>query len=135
MAPNYGQRESKKMTTPKVLPADIYDTLEFATLVFGGIGAGRLTEEQSRMPADVTQTPYCLFGYAGFLSGEKPYDFWQNDIADQLASVLAPDNRYKMIGDNNEAVRKINTRKKRADLNGRVTWREYTKETGIQRGN
>jgi hypothetical protein len=45
------------MTKPIVLPADVYDTLHFSALAYGGIGGGRAFDD------DEDGTPRCLYGH------------------------------------------------------------------------
>ena len=44
------------MTLKRVLPADVYDTLEFSALAFGGIGRGKMNNR--------FDIPYCAIGHA-----------------------------------------------------------------------
>lgn len=44
------------MTAPRVLPADVYDTLELSALAYGGIGGRDWTDRHDR--------PLCVMGHA-----------------------------------------------------------------------
>lgn len=105
------------------LPAVVYDTLEFSTLVYKGVGGGSAFLNYMDLRPDV---PMCIVGYAEFAANEAR--LWEGPICDALrdAGVTA--------STNDRAVRRINRRKGRKDLHARVSWREYTRELDIVRG-
>lgn len=116
--------------TQRVLPADVYDTLEFSSLAFGGIGGGYLTEEQRRGEYDsspASATPFCVIGHAGVATQAS---YWFNPITEALnkAFLSIP------AVENNLAVKKINERRHAKDDRARVTFRQWCKELGVVRG-
>jgi hypothetical protein len=104
---------------PKVLPADDYDTLEFSALAFGGVGRGVCFSDGSILGASPTALPVCLVGHAYAVDPSPDYE---------LRCRLGID-----VYANDEAVKRINRRKGRG-INTRVSWKEYTRELNIVRG-
>lgn len=97
------------MSEQRVLPADVYDTLEFSALAFGGIGAGLWSDNDGQ--------PVCIQGHA---------------LVD--GSVFSCVSRARLsIVTNDTAVAQINKRRGR-EPEARVTWKEYTRELNIVRG-
>lgn len=111
----------------RVLPADVFDALELSAHVLGGIG-GRWLE----YPLSDDGQPYCIYGQSAFVTDSN--DAFENEVARALDKALAT-----FSGDgsgptvNNNAVEAINRRKGMLSI-ARVSWREYTKETGLTRG-
>jgi hypothetical protein len=61
------------MTAERVLPRDVYDTLEFSALVYGGMGAGRAYDWPKN------DRPWCPLGHAD--NAGIPWDlFWPHRI-------------------------------------------------------
>lgn len=107
------------MSEQRVLPADVYDTLELSALVYGGIGGAEMFER------DDSTVPICLMGHAGAAQNTCwAYDspMWQ---AIHKAGVGVTANDY--------AVRTINTRRGRPPY-ARVPFKAWTKELRIVRG-
>jgi hypothetical protein len=100
----------------RVLDKDVYDTLEFSALVYGGIGA--------RAWLDRKDTPFCIGGHADLAS-----DAFRDDY---LTISAALGNGF--IDANNAAVHAINRRKGRKDIDARAPWEEYCAELNIVRG-
>jgi hypothetical protein len=104
------------MKTQRVLPADVYDTLEFSALVYGGIGAG--------WTVDSAGIPLCVIGHAD----QAVEDDWMD------GPVVCALWCVGMSGSVNDgAVGRINERKG-APENTRVTFAEWCEELGIVRG-
>jgi hypothetical protein len=101
--------------TVRVLPADVYDTLEFSALVYGGIG--RLYWHER---GDVYAAPVCIRGHA-----------ITADPTDEVRRVL--DRAEIFCSDSDHAVGVINDRKGR-DRSARVAFQEWCAELGIVRG-
>lgn len=102
----------------RVLPPDVYDTLEFSALAFGGIG-GERTTVTSTLGIDGSD-PVCAYGHirnADCDSGSS-VALWRADI-DMSASDCA--------------VMRINRRKGRFRLD-RVSFQEWCEELGVVRG-
>ena len=88
----------------RVLPADVYDTLEFEALAFGGIGAGwfadlggvNVEDHQGSLPwlDEEGAAPYCVYGMASG-SGEMHNALVEAEI---------------FVTDNDSAVARINAR-------------------------
>lgn len=106
------------MTTKpvRVLPADVYDTLEFSALVYGGIGGGWTTDRDG--------TPFCAIGHADHVVPSVCED------GPVVVALFGADVDGRM---NDWAVAAINARRGRPLL-GRVTFEEWAKELGIVRG-
>jgi hypothetical protein len=109
------------MKEKRVLPADVFDTLEFSVLAAKGIGAPSVYKGNP-----CGSRPNCLYGHAEFASNAGPKSLFDNPIADALVRIIRPD-------ESDQAVFEINRRKKVSGL-APVSWAEYTKETGLTRG-
>jgi hypothetical protein len=74
---------------PRVLPADVYDTLELSALAYGGIGGGMYFEYGA---ADFRpKGPLCAIGHIAFaMPGEPPDNTW--DAVDLLWPIDSTDN-------------------------------------------
>jgi len=110
------------MRTQRVLPADVYDTIEFSALAFGGIGGSFLLEGVGD-----DAVPYCAWGHA--IRAEVP------DI-DTMPNLFKRACEFfpLSIADNDSAVQRINARKGVRERNARVTFAEWAKELNIVRG-
>lgn len=119
------------MSTEKKLipiPADIWDTLEFSALAFGGIGGGLYFEDFA------LDCPRCIHGHtvAAIEADLNVYvDETTNPLARALLDAIGEDRN--IIGENDTAVRAINARKGEPGY-ARVSWEEYTTEMGWVRG-
>lgn len=117
----------------RVLPPNVYDTIELMALAFRGIGAGSDFRDHC---------PNCVHGLAreagatwdyetdgGWVVGACPaYAFPDNNEINQ-ALMAAGIERYV----NDDAVEKINQRLRRA-WNARVTFRRWCRQLGVVRG-
>lgn len=104
----------------RALPADVFDTLEFTSLVFGGIGRGA-----DRVFRGLDAIPCCIHGQA--YEAEPEAKSFHGTVTAAL---------YRVGIDrttNDEAVAKINARR-RKPRDTRVPFSLYTKELGIVRG-
>lgn len=104
----------------RVLPADVFDTLEFMAIGFGGIGADSLFEDDH-------DTPKCVFGMAATAVGDQDEDK-EMFIALSAAGIT--------VDINDTIVHRIN-RKKGFGLGNRshrVTWNQYCTALNIVRG-
>jgi hypothetical protein len=108
------------MSEPIVLPADVYDTLEFSALVFGGIGADRCWDYSASGPDADDIVPVCIRGHAVCA-----------DDAEDIGSALDRIGIY--FKENDEIVRSVNRRLSR-EPNDRVPFDEYVREGNIVRG-
>lgn len=107
--------------TKWVLPADVFDTLEFSALAFGGIGpyavmrAGR---------------PCCAYGHAAFACGEIVVSSGEAKTTEMGAALW----RCGVgVVANDTAVVDINERAGR-DLKRRVSFAAWCDEMGVERG-
>jgi hypothetical protein len=118
----------------RVLPADVYDTLELSALAFGGIGAGQFAQ---KLPGEQYQpgrqdvasghgAPYCVLGHAA--AAESLEFRWDNG---PVTRALA--DADLTFCDNDDAVCAINSRRGREQYD-RVTFKQWTKELGVVRG-
>lgn len=106
---------------PRVLPADIYDTLELSALAYGGIGAERLAVGRANRP-------FCAMGH---LWAASTADFsW--DGGPLPIPVLAAWDAGIGGAVNDNAVRRINERKKRPKCS-RVSFAEWCAELRVER--
>lgn len=109
--------------TKRVLPADVFDALEFSALVFGGIGAGRFTEGGGLMAArNGTAAPICAHGYACFLDGWTDFG-----CARALSRVSIG------VPANDDAVAHLNGQRGR-DSGSRISFADWCRELGVERG-
>jgi hypothetical protein len=101
----------------RVLPADVYDTLEFTALAFGGIGRGiwYIYDMSDRIVA-----PVCYIGHVEFAEDRS------NEMTYRKHGIG--------ITDNDRAVLHINERLGRSP-NTRVTFKAWCKELNVVRGN
>lgn len=108
--------------TVKVIPADVYDALEFSALAFGGIGGGCLNDSGG--------APCCLMGHMDACSpmeSAEGYDGWQ----EMEAAVVDP--VWSLGTKNDHTVSAINARKMYPQYT-KVTFEEYVAERGWVRG-
>lgn len=111
------------MTTPKILPADIYDALEFGALTTCGIGAIR-DFRFSPMGTQDYNCPVCVYGLARFVVGNG-----------SLLRALRKAGISRNVNDG--AVTRINMRRYPGlyiDRYHRVTFKEWCKELNVVRG-
>ena len=101
----------------RVLPADVYDALEFSALVEGGIGAGK-----NFVNGGFEVVPYCIYGHAYELDRECG------------STVLAAlGNAGVSVPMNDRAVHTINERRLQP-RNARVSFADWCAELGVERG-
>lgn len=113
------------MSTPRVLPADVYDTIELVAYAYGGIGRGffALTAEGEHVYGDDPRAAYpvCARGmeqFAGIPHGKRGTRTGWN-------GAVAHDNDY--------AVKRINWRRRRSP-GTRVPFSLWCKELNVVRG-
>lgn len=108
----------------RVLPADVYDALEFSALVYGGIGAGKWDEG-----AGDDTAPLCIVGHTVYANGDG-WDFYtlagNNLVAECDWLRLAEQ-------DSDDAVRAINLRTA-SPPNARVSFADWCAELDVVRG-
>lgn len=102
--------------TTKVLPADVFDTLEFSALVYGGIGGGSTREIDG-------VTPLCAYGHGYAATG--PDD---STIFHALA------NAGLSASHNDTAVQRVNARRGEQYSYARISFENWCKELGVVRG-
>jgi hypothetical protein len=108
--------------TTRVLPADVYDTLELSALAYGGIGGGRFHDKRG--------APYCVRGHAAAAASSSDKDWYPrggpvNEALTDAGLGLAPNDR---------AVHSLNARRDGAWLNRRVRFEDWCKELNVVRG-
>lgn len=108
------------MTTQRVLNKDVYDTLEFSALAFGGIGGGSMFDCDETGAVEV---PFCAVGHLRFFSGDTDVEYVTTKGGAGAISVW----------ENDAAVREIN-RRRRAFPGARVTFKQWCKELNVIRG-
>lgn len=101
------------MKTTRVLPADVFDTLELSALAYGGIGAGAFF---------IYDGPCCIHGHAYEAEGN-------GDVGISLALRFA--GIHPAVNDC--AVNRINERKHKK-CESRVSFAEWCEELGVVRG-
>lgn len=123
---------SKQQEPPRVLPADVYDTLEFAALAFGGIGGGRYTDtvEYDAERDAWLYAPVCAIGFGRVINGD--YDYQPLDGDESLEMALRAVGISE--GTNDAAVMDINVRLGVADPEARVPFKKWAKELNVVRG-
>jgi len=105
------------------LPADVYDALELSALAYGGIGAGKDTENMYRCGYEADAIPWCAYGHAraaqALIAGE---------VSRALSKIqLRP-------GGSDFAVNDINLRLGSESINARVSFAEWCAELRVVRG-
>lgn len=113
----------------RVLPADVYDTLEFSALVFGGIGAGPIYTNSEGGPC-----PVCAHGHLQLARGIDGRTALDDFMADRGPSRILVDAGIDG-GESDVAVVRINTRKGHGTYcDGRVSFKDWCAELGVVRG-
>lgn len=115
------------MKIPKIIPADVYDTIEFVAEAYGGIGGGWFTEEEYLFVGDNDATPLCLRGCTDFIDGGAPS--YVGSLTCELQAVVG----RSFVTFNDQAVRAINKRRGAAAYS-RVPFSDYVAELGWVRG-
>lgn len=122
----------KRADLPKrVLPADVYDTLELSALAFGGIGAGDFWDGVAIDDAK-NRAPCCVFGHAAF-SEDPPTGIYHTYFPPSTEVSIAMDESGLTVDTNDAAVQAINGRKA-ALWDARVSFDEWCRELGVTRG-
>lgn len=99
----------------RVLPPDVFDTLEFVAEVHGGVGGGRFNDSGGN--------PLCIIGLRNFAI-----------TPDEVAEWCELGNRARFtVLNNDRAVYAINERLGNAPCN-RVTFAQWCEELGVVRG-
>jgi hypothetical protein len=114
------------MSEQRVLPADVYDTLEFSALVFHGIGQPNVFTDARNFGTGGCGEPVCILGHAAFATDTN------SGFHNRIGYALHAAGVAGRISD--ETVRRINARKKVSQY-ARVSWEEFTRELNIVRGN
>jgi hypothetical protein len=83
---------------PRILPADVYDTLELSALAYGGIGAGHYFDY-----GDLTRpkAPRCAFGHAylATTTSGRAFDWAENQLTDALTMAdISPQDNDAAVG-------------------------------------
>lgn len=112
------------MGEQRVLPADVFDTLQFSALAFGGIGAGVVYRREDVALPLALKAPYCIIGHAIVAADQDTND---NPIVNALESIGIG------VLENDNAVRRINERRSK-DPESRVPFTPWRKELNIVRG-
>lgn len=111
----------------RVLPADVYDALEFGALAVDGIGAKRFFDPQKLYPfLEDHNAPVCALGLAAFVDGCDPF------TSGPVAMALHGARIYPSTSDH--AVHNVNLRRGSADTTARVPFPDWASELGITRG-
>lgn len=115
------QKEPKQPV--RVLPADVYDTLELSALAYGGIGAQRFYDQDYPVGE-----PYCAFGHAYFASGSTDSPYMTDN---KITAALVKAGIY--VADNDKAVRRYNTQLGRHP-NARIPFDDWCRILNVRRG-
>jgi hypothetical protein len=105
----------------RVLPADVYDALEFSALVFGGIGGITSYDPPG------SDAPNCAYGHAAHVTNVRSI------LADTPTLVALRTAGIDAVFDNDSAVGRLDARKGRR-RGVRVTFREWCRELHVIRG-
>lgn len=113
----------------RVLPADIYDTLEFSALAFGGIGAGPIFTYGPR----AEPCPVCAHGHLQLADGSDAQTAMNRWLDDEgvSATLIKADIWGR---DSDLAVEGINLRRDRRNIQARVTFEEWCAALDVVRG-
>lgn len=111
------------MSPTRILPAEVFDLLNHSAEAFEGIGGG-VWYDPSEYGA-----PYCAWGHARFLREVSPRD--QDGIAGVDGALAAAG---ITVGQNDDAVRRINRRKRVPKAWARVPFEAWATELHVVRG-
>lgn len=121
----------------KVLPADVYDTMELIAEAYGGIGADRTyvnkDEKFQHIVREAERRPMCLIGFCRFASDSGViFDNTLMAIFDDLGINYYDNNKavYKAIGLENE--HEYSPRYAANPI--RISWQEWCKQLNVVRG-
>lgn len=107
-----------KTTQPRrVLPADVFDTLELSALAFGGIGKGRYFD----FAGDKVVAPVCIIGHGYCAASKSGFPF---DHSDAEVILTALYNAGITVGVNDDAV----------GGDGSIDFPEWCKRLNVVRG-
>lgn len=109
------------MTQQTVLPAKVYDAVKASAEKHGGIGARRFFVGESPHVYVSKNAPCCAVGH--LIAAGCVID--PGDARDVIGLT---------VGENDGAVRTINTRKGMVDKDARVSFEEWAAELGVVRG-
>lgn len=123
---------TKARAPRRVLPPDVYDSIELTALAFGGIGADWLFDVGNEPSASPDAIPICVHGCAIFATddarmGAFGTKWLSNDISQALFAAAIDAN------ENDRAVRDINFRLNRPETRP-VTFKRWARELGVVRG-
>ena len=128
----------------RVMHPDVYDTLEFGALAFGGIGAAQDFEHTFDFRSNIN-CPVCVWGYTATAeeNADSFGDFMDRHGSDgELRNPIARELQRLVIwrSTNDTAVSNINAKRSKAgapyyDPWARVTFKKWAKEIGVVRGN
>lgn len=99
----------------RVLPADVYDTLELSAFAFGGVGCGWSTDEGD--------DPLCIIGHARHV--DPGYEYCDEDNEFSVALMKAGVN----MGSNDDTLLHAGV----ARYKERVSWERYCELMNIER--
>lgn len=113
------------LSKPRVLPADVYDALEFGALTVDGIGGKEFFEVGKGGYTYDPNKPVCAIGLANFLDG---------DGVGEVTRALNTAGIYPSLSDH--AVYNVNMRRGvvRDAETARVPFPDWASELGITRG-
>ena len=110
----------------RVLPADIFDALEFSALVHGGIGARQYFAQEDH------RAPLCIIGHACFLDGrDAPLGLsWSNSVGGVERAVRQLG--LCIVHENDNAVDRLADSE---DPDARIPFDAWCQALGVVRGN
>jgi hypothetical protein len=111
------------------LPADVYDTLEFIALMYGGIGRGSYWS-YSWLGADNEPRPLCVYGLA--IEATEQDGLSGNPFRNPVAKALAAVGISVLMNDT--AVKDILERREISTGAARVPFEDWCAELGVVRG-
>jgi hypothetical protein len=113
------------MSKPIVLPADVYDTLHFSALAFGGIGGGSL-EDHATMPPE----PRCFIGHleAAGVPVDRPKLYGQHPIYG-----ITADDSDNAVVEVNRTLGNVRTYGRRSYW-ARIPFEEWCRRLNVVRG-
>lgn len=115
----------------RIMHPDVYDTLEFGALAFGGIGAGNDFPYLLGVGNDYN-CPLCVWGFAAVAEEEVLSEL--DDFSNQSNPIVRELSRLSIYRSTNDAaVTRVNERRHQ-NTTTRVAFKSWAEELGVVRG-
>lgn len=119
------------MSSRREMNADVFDTMDLISQVFGGIGAGPVWENNAADEHLPNCAPWCMLG-AGIFAENTDEDLFHTKIAQEFVRAGVTVSNLAYMHSTDILVLQINRNKGVSD-NARVSWPEFCAEYNIVR--